>query len=35
MLTKFFYTAPMPLLIITVSAIGTVLVWGLASLLIF
>lgn len=33
MFAKFIYTAPYPLLIITFVAIVTVIVWGLASLL--
>lgn len=33
MFAKFIYSAPYPLLIITFSAIGTVIVWGLVSLL--
>ncbi|VEI65411.1 Uncharacterised protein [Serratia rubidaea] len=33
MFTKFIYTAPVPLLVITLAAIGTVIAWGLATLL--
>lgn len=33
MLIKLIYNTPIPLLIITFSAIGTVMVWGLAMLL--
>lgn len=33
MFTKFIYTAPVSVLVITLASAGTVMIWGLSSLL--